>query len=66
MKCIRNGKPEFFPGDTVVLAAGMEPDNRLAEKLKGKVAELHCVGDCVEPRRIAQATEAGLRAALSL
>lgn len=66
VKCIRRGKPEFFPGDTVVVAIGMEPDNKLAEELEGEVDELLCVGDCVEPKRIAQATEAGFRAALSL
>ncbi|MFC2001003.1 FAD-dependent oxidoreductase [Chloroflexota bacterium] len=66
VKCIRGGKPEFFPGDTVVLATGMEPDNRLAGELEGEVTELYCAGDCLEPKRIAQATETAFRVALSL
>jgi 2,4-dienoyl-CoA reductase-like NADH-dependent reductase (Old Yellow Enzyme family)/thioredoxin reductase len=36
--------------DTVVLAVGMRPDDRLARELEGAVPELHTLGDCVDPR----------------
>jgi 2,4-dienoyl-CoA reductase-like NADH-dependent reductase (Old Yellow Enzyme family)/thioredoxin reductase len=36
--------------DTVILAVGMRPENRLAQELEGVVPELHAVGDCVHPR----------------
>ncbi|MBI2909030.1 MAG: FAD-dependent oxidoreductase [Chloroflexi bacterium] len=39
-----------LPVDTVVLALGSKPENRLAEELQGLVLELYSIGDCVEPR----------------
>jgi 2-enoate reductase len=36
--------------DTVVLAVGMRPQDRLARELEGVVPELHTLGDCVHPR----------------
>jgi hypothetical protein len=42
-----------------VLAAGSVPDTSLHEGLKGKVAELYSVGDCVEPRAIGDAVREG-------
>ena len=44
-----SGGKQFIEGDFVVLALGAEPDDSLAEKLKGKVPELHVVGDAKEP-----------------
>ncbi|MEE8469810.1 MAG: FAD-dependent oxidoreductase, partial [Dehalococcoidia bacterium] len=49
--------------DTIVLAAGAAPNTDLLPALEGKVAEIHCVGDCVEPRRILEAIREGWRVA---
>jgi len=38
--------------DTVVLALGLKPDDELYESLRRKVAHLHVLGDCREPRNI--------------
>jgi 2-enoate reductase len=46
--------------DTVVLAVGMRPEDRLARELEGIVPELHTLGDCVHPR---DAAVVALRAA---
>jgi 2-enoate reductase len=46
--------------DTVVLAVGMRPEDRLARELEGVVPELHTLGDCVQPR---DAAVVALRAA---
>jgi NADH dehydrogenase FAD-containing subunit len=46
--------------DTVVLAVGMRPEDRLAQELEGVVPEVHALGDCVQPR---DASVAALRAA---
>jgi len=63
----RNGATEFFQGDTVVLATGTKPNNKLANQLRGKFAgRLEKVGDCVEPHGIAEAIETGFRIATSL
>jgi mycofactocin system FadH/OYE family oxidoreductase 2 len=37
--------------DTVVLAMGNRANNQVYRELKGKVKELHAVGDCVAPRK---------------
>jgi 2,4-dienoyl-CoA reductase (NADPH2) len=63
VKARRDGAVEFFPGDTVVLAAGFEPSKGLGEKLGGKVPAPYSIGDCVEPRRIKEAIEEGFRLA---
>jgi len=40
----------FVQADTIVLAVGFKPENRLVEELKGIVPEVYAIGDCVEPR----------------
>ena len=47
--------------DTVVLAMGNEVQNSLYRELKGRVPELHTVGDCVAPRNLADAIFDGER-----
>ena len=53
----RRGRQQTIAADTVVLSVGSRPDAALARELEGKVTSLHLVGDCVEPRRIANAVE---------
>jgi len=45
--------------DTVVYAIGATVDNQLYKSLKGKVKELHAIGDCFAPRRIQNAIYEG-------
>jgi len=45
--------------DTVVLATGQIANDRLYGLLKGKVAELYAVGDCVAPRDVEAAIYEG-------
>jgi mycofactocin system FadH/OYE family oxidoreductase 2 len=47
-----NAMGEFGPYDSVVLAVGQEVDDALYKALKGKVKELHRIGDCVAPRKV--------------
>ncbi|MCD9624133.1 FAD-dependent oxidoreductase [Rhabdothermincola salaria] len=51
---------------TVVLACGSLPDDRLARELRGRVPEVHVVGDALAPRRMMHATLEGARVALAL
>lgn len=54
-----SGGKQFIEGGFVVLALGAESGDSLAEKLKGKVPELHVVGDVKEPGgRRGQSTKA--------
>jgi 2,4-dienoyl-CoA reductase-like NADH-dependent reductase (Old Yellow Enzyme family)/thioredoxin reductase len=62
----KGGERKFIEADTIVLAAGAEPNIHLLTALEDGVAEIHLVGDCAEPRRILQAISDGYRAGLSL
>ena len=57
------GKEKTLKADTVVLALGMKEESELWNALKGKVRELHAIGDCVKPRRIMDAMWEGYRLA---
>jgi len=59
----REGGQRLVAGDTIVLAAGMKPNNNLKRGLEGKVPELYEVGDCVKPRHIIDAVEEAARVA---
>jgi len=48
--------------DTVVLAMGSRSTDTLYRALKGRVSELHAVGDCVAPRGVHQAILDGTHA----
>jgi len=47
--------------DIVVYFSGKQSVVGLAETIKGKVAEIHMIGDCVSPRRINHAVLEGYR-----
>jgi 2,4-dienoyl-CoA reductase-like NADH-dependent reductase (Old Yellow Enzyme family)/thioredoxin reductase len=51
----------FLKADTVVVAAGAEAQNKLAEQLKEVVPEIYTVGDAVEPRESTEAIHEGFR-----
>lgn len=59
----KEGERKSLEADTIVLAAGAEPNTELFQALKGKVKELYLVGDCVQPRRIVDAVYEGSRIA---
>lgn len=63
---IRKRERQTIKADTIVLAVGAEPNTELAEKLKNKVPELYCIGDCFEPRRILDAIHEGFKTAISV
>ncbi len=50
-------KALFLKADTVVLAVGSQPENKLVEQLKGMAPELYVIGDCREPRTAIHATQ---------
>ncbi|MFB0521409.1 MAG: FAD-dependent oxidoreductase, partial [Desulfatiglandales bacterium] len=51
----KEGEKKTVEADTIVLAAGAIPSKKLYEDVKGKLPEVHCVGDCVAPRTIRDA-----------
>jgi len=58
-KTTENGSPQLIECDTIVMAVGSKSNNRLVEELKGKVPELHVIGDAVKVRSIPEAVEEG-------
>ena len=57
----KNGVSMPMEADTVVLSPAPSPDNRLAEELRGRVPELHVIGDAEAPRTVAAAIHEGFR-----
>ncbi|MDO8472894.1 MAG: FAD-dependent oxidoreductase, partial [Dehalococcoidia bacterium] len=62
----KDGTRKVIEADTVVLAAGAISNRDLVKALEGQVPEVHLVGDCVEPRCIADAVEEGARIGLAI
>lgn len=65
---VRTGEGErrTVEADTVVLAAGAKPNTELLASVEGRVPQVFCVGDCIEPRGIREAVEDGYRVGLTL
>ncbi len=55
----KEGKETLLPADTVVLAIGAAAENALYEELKGKLEEIHLIGDARKPRKITEALREG-------
>lgn len=55
----KTGKKEAIAADTFVVAMGAKSVRGLADDLEGKVANLHVIGDAMEPRLIIEAVYEG-------
>ncbi len=55
----RKGISEIVKADTIVVAAGMEPNNNLLNLLKDKHPNMHVIGDCSQARRMLDAIHEG-------
>ena len=60
------GEEVFFPADTIVMAAGMKPDQQAVDALRSMVPECYVVGDALRARQIGQATREGTDAVVDL
>ncbi|WP_418791985.1 FAD-dependent oxidoreductase [Phosphitispora sp. TUW77] len=58
------GKMEGF--DTIVISGVNTANRGLLEQIRGKVSEIHVIGDCKTPRRMDHATLEGYRAGRAL
>jgi 2,4-dienoyl-CoA reductase-like NADH-dependent reductase (Old Yellow Enzyme family) len=52
--------------DTIVLAIGSKPDDRIAKELEGRVPELYVIGDASKPGEILQAVYGAEEAAIKI
>ncbi|MFC1945851.1 FAD-dependent oxidoreductase [Chloroflexota bacterium] len=57
---------QFSEADSIVLALGMKENHELADQLRGEVPVISLVGDCNDPKKIAEAIKAGYRASRDL
>ena len=57
----KEGKRQTLEADTIVCEADYIPNTELSQKLAGLSAELHLVGDCVEPVGMSEAINNGAR-----
>jgi 2,4-dienoyl-CoA reductase (NADPH2) len=62
----KEGESSFIPADSIVLAMGSEPENRLARELEGAVRKLLVVGDANTPRNALEAIREGFMAGLGV
>jgi len=62
----RDGEKRTIPADTIVLAAGSEPNTEPLQELRDSVPEIYKAGDCVQPRGILEALADGSRVAHAL
>jgi hypothetical protein len=53
------GNTSFVEADAVVLSTGRVANRKLLDELRGVVADLHEIGDCVKPRCVADAVYGG-------
>ncbi len=60
------GEAALVRADTVILAGHLEPDTQLFDSLRGRVPELHAVGDCTGLGLIRKAAEEAARVACAL
>jgi pyruvate/2-oxoglutarate dehydrogenase complex dihydrolipoamide dehydrogenase (E3) component len=60
------GKEIFLEADNIVLSTGSTPDDTLGKSLRGKYLDFAEIGDCVKPRKIREAIEEGIWAAVAL
>ncbi|MFP3898559.1 MAG: FAD-dependent oxidoreductase [Dehalococcoidia bacterium] len=60
------GDKKAIEADTVVIAVGYAANQQLHQALQGKFAEVYCIGDASQPRRILEAVDEGYRTGLAL
>ena len=63
-----SGQEKFFKANTVTVTKGFKPNMALAAAIHKQFPdlELHVVGDCINPARMADATKAGYIAGCEL
>jgi len=51
----RAWRQQMIEADTIVVAVGATPDNKLVKSLEGRISEVYCIGDCKKPRNLGEA-----------
>ena len=56
----------LLPADTVIVATGTKPENRLMDEIGGLVSEIYTIGDAREPRNALEAIKEGFFTGLKI
>jgi NADPH-dependent 2,4-dienoyl-CoA reductase/sulfur reductase-like enzyme len=63
----RDGQEVTIRGvERIVLCVGILPVDELANRIGGKVSEVHVIGDAKQPRRLCEAISEGREAAIAI
>ena len=62
----QDGNEQFYPANSVIIAAGMRPKAKERDQFWGHAFDVINVGDCVKPATIQHATRAGYDAILGI
>jgi pyruvate/2-oxoglutarate dehydrogenase complex dihydrolipoamide dehydrogenase (E3) component len=62
----KDGKEEVIAADSVVFSVGQAPDLETVNKLRNCAPRFCSVGDCVEPKKIIQATRTAFFSAMNI
>lgn len=57
---------QTLEADTVVMAAGLKSETTFIDQLKELNFPIHCIGDCITPRKIQNAIWEGFRLGLRI
>ena len=60
------GRKEILAADTIVLAAGTQPNDELEATLRAMSVEFYKIGDCAKPRKAIDAIHEGFQVAFNL
>jgi len=60
------GGPDLLPADSIVIAAGSKPQDKLVNKIGVLVPEVYTVGDAKEPRNALEAIREGFLVGLEI
>lgn len=63
---VLDDEERLVPADTVVLAAGVTPQDSLYHKLKEHIRELYIIGDAKSPRKAYDATHEGFEVGIAI
>jgi 2,4-dienoyl-CoA reductase-like NADH-dependent reductase (Old Yellow Enzyme family)/thioredoxin reductase len=66
VQVVRKGKPEFFAGDSVILAVGLKSNPEILKSFRGMAAEVYSIGDGLKPRMIKEAIEEGFAVGIKI
>ena len=62
----KDGKRDILPTDSIVIAAGAEPDKSLESEVRALVEEVYIIGDAMEPRKALNAIQEGFLTGLKI